>query len=474
MVRTRRYDWTRWILLGLLGSAFLMACDAVEAPSAGPAGEPPALLRGKPGGGGGAPPPPSVTKTVSFAVLEDYDKGHDLTDVALDFQLMNELGIDVMRCSFGWDDYEPARGQYDFAWLEQFVMLAAQYGIRLRPYIAYTAPWAADGGSGDGVYWNDPPASLQDWHDFVYNLAATLSVYPNVLSYEIYNEENDAFWWDGTLAEYNAVLQTAATAIRAADADAEIILGGFVFPEYEWIDGLCTTHGNGGSFDVAPFHAYPETWSRNNIVVENYLDTQYHDFYVPTVNQACGGQPIWINETGYATTPGRTEAQQADWWARAVSTFLADPEIEHIGVYEIKDLPEGSPVIGDEANYYLGITRADRTRKLAFYTVDLLTDLLTGTLTTADAEATVDVTSGRARKLYHHLFKRPGGSQVLFVYDKAGSPTVRITLNQAGGSAVRYALDGTASAYPLSADGKTLSGVQLEAGTVAIFKIDPL
>src|SRR4051794_15962943 len=129
------------------------------------------------------PPPPSVTKNVSFAVLEDYDKGQDLNDIALDFQLMNELGIDTLRCSFGWDDYEPVRGQYDFAWLEQFVALAAQYGIKIRPYIAYTAPWAGTGGSADGMYWNDPPANYQDWYNFVYHLALALSDNPNVLSY---------------------------------------------------------------------------------------------------------------------------------------------------------------------------------------------------------------------------------------------------------------------------------------------------
>src|SRR5687767_14014095 len=49
--------------------------------------------------------PSLVSKKVSFAVLEDYDKGDDLKDVALDFALMNELEIDTMRCSFGWDDY---------------------------------------------------------------------------------------------------------------------------------------------------------------------------------------------------------------------------------------------------------------------------------------------------------------------------------------------------------------------------------
>ena len=29
---------------------------------------------------------------------------------------MQELEIDTLRCSFGWDDYEPEPGVYDFAW----------------------------------------------------------------------------------------------------------------------------------------------------------------------------------------------------------------------------------------------------------------------------------------------------------------------------------------------------------------------
>jgi polysaccharide biosynthesis protein PslG len=85
---------------------------------------------------------------------------------------------------------------------------------------------------------------------------------------------------------------------------------------------------------------------------------------------------------------------------------------------------------------------------------------------------TVTVTSGRARKLYSHLFRRPDGKQVLFMYDKETSPTVRVTLQTPGSAAYRYALDGSISA-DAAFDGRTLSNVSLSAGTVAIFQIDP-
>ncbi len=410
----------------------------------------------------------SVTKPVSFAVLEDYDKGADLNDVALDFQLMNELGIDQMRCSFGWDDYEPQRGRYDFAWLKQFVALANQYGIKLRPYLAYTAPWAGGGGSDD-IYWNDPPANLQDWYDFVYQLASTLSVYPNVLSYEIYNEENDSFWWEGGIYKYGDTLRQAALAIRAADSDAQVIVGGFVFPDFDYLFPLVDA-GLPEYYDILPFHAYPETFEKS--AVEEYLDEQYYDYFVPE-NRVGGNKPIWINEFGFATTEGKSEEQQANWFLRATSTFLADAHIQELGFYEIKDLPPDDPVIGGEPNYHLGLTYVDRSRKLAFSTVQMISSLLNvGTLTVADGDAQVTVTRGRARELYSHLFKRPDGSQILFVYDKKASPTVQVQLKRKGKKAYRYNLDGTFEPYR-AFDGKRLEEVALSAGNVAVFRIAP-
>jgi hypothetical protein len=419
-----------------------------------------------------ATPLPPGAKAVFFAILEDYDKGQDLDGIALDFQLMNELEIRVMRCSFGWDDYEPVREQYDFAWLQEFVKLASDYGISLRPYLAYTAPWAGMG-SDDDIYWNNPPDDYQEWYNFVYQLALALRDYPNVLSYEIYNEENDELWWDGTVEQYKETLKQAALAVEAADPDAQIILGGLTYADVDWLRAL-TESGYARYYDATPLHAYPETWTEPGAVVENYLTgPQYQERFLSVNNDLGEAEPIWINEMGFATTPGKSEEEQANWFARAVSTFLADPAVEHIGFYEIKDLPHGSAAIGDDANYYLGITRSNRAKKLAFYTVDLLTDLLdTGSLTVADAEITIHVASGQAGDLYHHLFRRPDGRQVLFVYDKAADPTVNLTLHTRGKRAVKYELDGSSASYA-EFDGVTLSNVHLSAGQVAIFEITP-
>lgn len=410
-----------------------------------------------------------ITKQVSFSILEDYDKGEDLDEVAEDFALMQELDVTTWRGSFGWDDYEPARGKYDFTWLHDFAELAKRVGIELRPYIGYTPAWAARGG-GDAAAWNDPPKRIDDWYDFVYNLASAMRRHRNIRSFEIYNEENVRLWWDGTTAEYNQVLLRGAAAIREANPGMEVLLGGLVFPDVEFIKETCAAFDNAGSFDIVPLHAYPETWTPETVTVENYLDAQYRTF-TDTVKTDCQNEPIWINEAGFATAAGKTERDQANWWARAIATFLAAPEVEHIGIYEIKDLKPEREIIGEGRNYFLGLTDPDRKKKLAFHTVDLLTDLLdVSPLTVADADLTVTVTEGKAGALYHHLFIRPGGEQILFVWDKRGRPTVNLQVRQRGAAATEYALDGSSSTYP-EFDGKTLRNVRLTPGEVRIFEI---
>jgi hypothetical protein len=115
--------------------------------------------------------------------------------------------------------------------------LAGRVGIELRPYIGYTPAWAAKGGTDDAE-WNDPPKRIEDWYNFVYNLANAVRRHRNIRSFEIYNEENVPLWWDGTVAEYNQVLLRGAAAIRLANPGAEVLLRGLVFPDVAFLEEI--------------------------------------------------------------------------------------------------------------------------------------------------------------------------------------------------------------------------------------------
>ena len=413
---------------------------------------------------------PLRAKPVSFAILEDYDKGDPLAEVEADIALFKELEIATWRGSIGWDDFEPSRGDYDFEWLHAFAALAARHDIMLRPYIGYTPEWAAGPGGTDADVWNNPPARLQDWERFTAALARAMRRHENLASYEIYNEENVTQWWDGTSEAYAQVLRTGSRALRAGHPGVPIVFGGLVFPDREWIDEVCGIAGTGAAFSVLPIHAYPETWTPPAVTVENYLGGL--DPFVEGADRQCGRKAIWINETGFATVPGRTERDQAYWLVRAVATFLAQPRVEHIGVYEIKDLAHDRPAIGDAPNYHLGLTRSDRTRKLAFHTIDLLTDLLdTQTITVADGDLGVTVIDGAAGDLHHHLFTRPDGDRVLFVWDRTASPTVRVRVAARMGSSVEFDVDGRPLNWADAA--AVLDAVKLAAGVPRIFRLAP-
>jgi hypothetical protein len=296
--------------------------------------------------------------------------------------------------------------------------------------------------------------------------------HPNVLSYEIYNEPNSRIWWDGTPMEYAYVLAAASSAIRASHPGTQVLLGGLVWPDNEFVRRICGEFGGGVMFDVSPFHAYPETWTEDSVTVENYLDAEYHEAYVPAVDSLCGGKPIWINELGSATIGDRAEREQANWWARAIATFGAARRVEHLGIYELRDAPSGGALPGDP-NGHLGLVNADGTRKLAFSTVQLLVALLnTGTITVADVDLEVRLRSRREGELHHHLFLRPDGRQVLIAWDNERNPGLDFTLPVPGSSVISYGLDGSSWSHA-SFDGRELWRVYLEPGEVRIFVIEP-
>jgi polysaccharide biosynthesis protein PslG len=392
-------------------------------------------------------------KTLEFTILEDYDKGESLHEVARDFALFRRLGIRAWRGSLGWDDYEPVRGQYDFAWLHRFARLAADSGITLRPYLGYTPEWAAAGRKADGHTWNDPPDSTA-WPRFVRAVVGELRGHPNVRSYELYNEVNTRLWWDGTVEEYAQAFRLGARAVRAANPRAQVIAAGLVWPDAPWMATVCESAGGRGSVDAVAVHSYHETWTPGAETVETFGGPSWRSGFLSTLDEACGSTPVWVNEAGFATANGHTERDQALWWARAVATYAATPRVTQIGVYEIKDLRSNDPIIGEAENRHLGISDTARRPKTAFFTVQRLVSLLAGQITVLDAELRVverssvdSLHGGTTPDSGHaivHAFGRPDGRQVVIAWVPKGvsARRVTITLPRAGRRATAYSLDG--------------------------------
>jgi polysaccharide biosynthesis protein PslG len=417
----------------------------------------------QPGGGART----ARSRHLAFAILEDYDKGDDLADVRRDFAAFRELGITTWRGSLGWDDFEPSRGAFDFAWLHRFADAAAQDGIDLRPYVAYTPAWASAGGT-DTDTWNDPPRSLDDWGRFISALATALGAHNNVRSLEIFNEENVKQWWDGTPAQYRAVLDRAAREVRAANPRLQVILGGMVFPDSEWLEQICANGAARPLFDALPFHAYPETWTPPQVDLERYLGPQFQSGFVSAADANCGRRPIWINETGFATTEGVPEEAQARWWARAIATFASEPRIEQIGVYEIKDLAKEREAIGGTANYHLGLQRVDRSKKPAFATVRMFVDLLRDSFDVQTA-AVRSIGGSADAEIFAKGFLLEDGRQLLVLWAKRAAARLSVSPDVPG----RIVRERLLSGETREVDATALNDISLEPGAVRLFELTP-
>jgi hypothetical protein len=303
-------------------------------------------------------------------------------------------------------------------------------------------------------------------------LASAMRRHRNIVSYEIYNEENVAQWWDGTAESYRDVLRRGAQAVHDGNPNAAVIMGGMVFPDVNWLGQVCGIAANRSGFSILPFHAYPETWTPADVTVENYLGASFESGFVRAADAACGRKPIWINETGFATIEGRSEREQAEWWLRAVATFAAEPRIEEIGIYEIKDMKPDRPAIGDTPNYHLGITYVDRRKKLAFATLARAVALVGGRSIAAADDRLVIEPSDAAGSVFRHDFVRADGHQVVFVWTRSTSATVTLTLPRRGSRLLEYAVDGVPIAGP-AFDGVQLREVALTPGDVRVFEIVP-
>ena len=165
---------------------------------------------------------------------------------------------------------------------------------------------------------------------------------------------------------------------------------------------------------------------------------------------------------------GRSEHDQADWWVRAIAVFAAEPRVEHIGIYEIKDLEPVRPAIGDAPNYHLGLTRTDRSKKLAFHTVRMMVELFRRPVT-FDPPRTTGAAAG---EVFAYAFTRDDGRQLVAAWTKAADRTVDISVNRPATRAIEHRLDASTAPYSRFA-GRMLSHVTLHQGTARLFELIP-
>ncbi len=143
-------------------------------------------------------------------------------------RLVQELGVGWMRIPVNWYEVEPREGLSLWKQVEEAVAehKRAYPGLHFVVTLRAKSPWASEKApAGVSPRASLPPRDLDAYYRFVFGMATRGRGV--VDCWQIENEEDSGAWWAGTATEYLALLQTAHRAIRAADPDAKIMLGGF-------------------------------------------------------------------------------------------------------------------------------------------------------------------------------------------------------------------------------------------------------
>jgi hypothetical protein len=286
---------------------------------------------------------------------------------------VSALGAHWLRVFAPWRLLEPAAGVYATNWLAPYDHLLATVpkGTHVILDVVQTPAW--EDGSQAG---NAPPRNPADYAALMHFLAARWV--GKVAAYEIWNEEDTSRWWAGAPdpAAYTRLLQSAYTAVKSADPNAAVVLGGLAGNDYDFLQGVYQAGGK-GYFDAVGVHtdtacniASPYTFVRDpdgRLNPDSFLG--YRELHATELANG-DDKPIWMTEMSWRTTSatcsegafagqkaaGVNEAQQAEYLDQGFHCMAEDPYVQVALWY---------PLI-DEGAVSSGLLHSDLTPKPAY------------------------------------------------------------------------------------------------------------
>ena len=298
------------------------------------------------------------------------------------------LGLGWIRADLSWTTVQGGGAtSWNWSGFDRVVLAAQARGLKVLPILAYTPAWARDAGC---VRFSCPPADPAQFAAFATAAVNRYSAY-GVSTWEVWNEPNLAqFWPVPDPVRYGALLTTTSAAIKKADPDATVLLGGLAALEStnasvaigprEYLNAVCLT-GACSSVDAISYHPYTYPYPASYYQLWNAWSKMSA---TPTSLRSVlgtfglGAKPIWVTEYGAptdgdgtasdgtwattnSTTTHVTEAWQASLAKDAVQKADSDPGIGAFFYYTNQDL-----VASTRREASFGLRRLDGTPKPAW------------------------------------------------------------------------------------------------------------
>lgn len=297
-----------------------------------------------------------VSKILSF----------DADTRAAQLDRLDGLGVHLVRRDFLWADLEPSDGVFDFAAEDAAVDDSRARGLTTIGLLAYDAPWAA----ADGDIATPP-----DPQKFAAFVAATVKHFAGRVDlWELWNEPNVSTFWKprGDGFEYAKLLAAAAPAVRRANPEATVILGGLLYHDEAIVvgadqfleDAFAFNPDLGDLFDVLALHPYvrypPQAPPEQDDAREQPVGAMVARMRA-LVDYYGAPKPVWVTEYGWPIYGTVDEAAQARFTVRGALEAMA-AGAERVCIYTLDDGPNPTAFPPEDA---FGLYRNDGTPKAA-------------------------------------------------------------------------------------------------------------
>ncbi len=246
-----------------------------------------------------------------------------------DLDRMGEGRVGALRMLFDWATIEPTPAGDDRDWsaIDPVVADAIRNGIEPVPFFFGTPAWVARGLDESecaretcGLYAPRTAAALEAWRRFVASAVARygpggefFTEHPAlpeapIRTWQVWNEQNSESFYlpRPDVSGYAALVASAARAIRAADPEAKIILGGMFgtpfggrppsLTAWDYLDRLYDSPGIADDFDAVGAHPYAAQMPS--------LVEQIERIHAEMVAAGDAESELWVTEIGWSSGRG--------------------------------------------------------------------------------------------------------------------------------------------------------------------------
>ncbi|WP_455925137.1 beta-galactosidase [Pseudomonas putida] len=330
---------------------------------------------------------------------------------------LDTLGLSWVRLSIHWAVIEPTEGKIDFTALDGAMSAMAAHKYNIVAYLVGSAPFATSAPAGAAAQDQYPPKDVSVFANRMVTLAKR---YPQVNTWQPWNEPNITWRPVPDSAAYGQLLLASTTALRAAVPTTNVGTAGMAYYSQNPANGslmladlLQGLAANKLIVSYHPYSQYPEgddPAAKDFIQRGNLVNTTLHNN---------GVSQVWATEWGWSSYAGPVELQpiigvngQADYTLRRLALMSA-MDYQRIFLFNLTDLDARASA----RDQFYGLVDLNGDPKPVYTALKNLFDVTGSRIEPADAPAYTNSPGD----LYNVAWTRADGSHLWMFWSASGS-----------------------------------------------------